>query len=252
MPTITNVRIMRFRKVQPEKFGGAGAEVELNATIHEDEDYRDITRGLLFDARAMCYENLGMRLPKEAFDSDAELAELSGEPAAAAAEDDIPGEPAKAETKKPRGRPAGSKNTAPKKGSKAWKEAQAKAAEAAAAPGEDEIPGEEKPKDQISTGEERVDPDAIPGEDAEDAASSKAEAEAEQVAAEGEEEMDGVGFNSYINDSIRASKLTGLQAKLMMKEMSVARVRDLNTPEKLAQAKMMIDAFIDSNEAQKG
>ena len=98
MPTITNVRIMRFRKVQPEKFGGAGAEVELNATIHDGEDYRDITRGLLFDARAMCYENLGMRLPKEAFDGDAELATLAeeagkeGAKAVADNEADIPGE----------------------------------------------------------------------------------------------------------------------------------------------------------------
>ena len=33
--------------------------------------------------------------------------------------------------------------------------------------------------------------------------------------------------------------------------MGVARVRELNTAEKLAQAKMLIDAFIDSNEKKK-
>ncbi len=273
MPTITNVRIMRFRKVQPEKFGGAGAEVELNATIHDGEDYRDVTRGLLFDARAMCYENLGMRLPKEAFDSEAELSDLErlaeeagkeGAKAVADNEAEIPGEEKSADKK--RGRPAGSKNTRPKAGSKAAKaaeeaalvkaaaaalEAEMAEADQAAVPGEDEIPGEEAPKDQISTGEERVDPDdTIPGEEESgDPVDNLPDAGGEK--AEADEELDGVGFNSYINDSIRSSKLSGLQAKQMMKDMGVARVRDLNTAEKLAQAKMLIDAFIDSNEKKK-
>lgn len=257
MPQITNVRIMRFRKVQPEQFGGAGAEVELHATVLEGEDYRDITRGLLFDARAMVYENLGMKLPASAF-KEAEAADkprvekpattkASKEPETQT-EEEIPGgdvdtEAVTEEKPKSRGRPKGSKNTRPKKGTKAAEEAVTEAVTV----GEDEIPGEdnsnESPKDQISTNpEDRVDPDAIPGEE------ETVEAEETKTA---EPEMDGVTFNTYINDSIRAGKLTGIQAKEMMKAMKIARVRDLETPERLAEAKMMIDTFIDSNSKGK-
>lgn len=249
MPQITNVRIMRFRKVQPEQFGGAGAEVELHATVLEGEDYRDIARGLLFDARAMVYENLGMKLPASAFKE----AKAADQPTTAKASKepetteetpagDVATEPATEEEPKRRGRPKGSKNTAPKKGSKAAKEVAKEAATASA----DEIPGDdnsdEKSMPQISTNpEDRKDPDTneIPGEE-ETAEAGKAPAAAS--------EMDGMAFNTYINDSIRAGKLTGVQAKEMMKAMGIARVRDLETPERLAEAKMMIDTFIAGNE----
>lgn len=249
MPQITNVRVMRFRKVQPEQYGGAGAEVELHATVLEGEDYRDITRGLLFDARAMVYENLGMMnalkaAEKSADKADPEVTELAKEDDLSQAEtpaEEVDKEPDTEKAPKKRGRPKGSKNTRPKKGSKAAEEAATEPATVAA----DEIPGgdnsDEKSMPQVSTNpEDRVDPDAIPGEEP----ATEPEPEAEETA---EPEMDAPGLKDYITNKIRANEITGMQAQQMMKQMKIARISELDTPEKIAQGKMMIDAFVSGN-----
>ena len=54
-------------------------------------------------------------------------------------------------------------------------------------------------------------------------------------------------FSAYIFSAIRARKLTGLQAKEMIKTMKIERARELDTPETIARAKKMIDGFIAEN-----
>lgn len=250
MPQITTVRVVRKRSVQPEQFGNAAAEVELVGNVLEGENHVAVARQMLVDSRALVYENLGMKLPASAV--------------AAAEEVDTPEETATVETtteeteekpKRGRGRPRGSKNTAPKKETAAAKrkreEAEAAAKAAAEADAGDDIPEDDVPGDddrpQISTNpEDRRDPNDpdIPEDDEGAGAEDAAEAEEDELTAE--------VLHKFITDSITSGKLNTQQAKQMQREMKVARVRDLDTPEKLTKAKAMIDAAIAKNEAAAG
>lgn len=241
MPQITTIRVVRKRSVQPEQFGSAMAEVELTGNVLEGEDPKTVARQMLVDSRSLVYENLGMKLPASAVAAAAEV-DTPQETAEATIE---AGEPAK----KPRGRPVGSKNTAPKKETKAAEKkrlkAEALAAEqAAGAVGQDDdIPGDDIPGDEptpnISTGGERVSPeDDVPGDD---------EGASEEEG--GDDELTAETLHKYITSSIPHA-LTTMQAKQMQREMKVARVRDLDTPEKLAKAKAMIDSAIALNAAE--
>lgn len=230
MPQITTIRVMRKRSVQPEQFGNATAEVELTGNVLEGEDPKTVARQMLVDSRSLVYENLGLRLPA----SVVEAAEAVDTPQETATVEATTEET----TKKGRGRPRGSKNTAPKKETaKAKREREA--AEAAAA-AESEVPGDDAPN--ISTGDARVGPDddpddhGVPGDE---------EVSGQEPAVE--TEMDAGQLNEYINGSIRESKLTGQQAKQMMREMKIARIRDLDTSDKVTKAKTMIDSFIKAN-----
>lgn len=223
MPQITTIRVVRKRSVQPEQFGNATAEVELVGNVLEGEDYKEVARQMLIDSRALVYDNLGMKLPASAV--------------ANAAEVDTPTETAKAETAKA---PATKKRGRPTKAEQAAKKAAEEAAtEAATADDTDGIPGDDDDAPQISTNpEDRKNPeDEIPGD----------ETETEE---EDGEEFSAQDLHNFINDSIKAGKLTVPQAKQMQKEMKVARVRDLDTPEKIAKAKNMIDKAIEANEVK--
>lgn len=239
MPQITTVRVVRKRSVQPEQFGNAGAEVEFFGTVLEGEDHVTVARQMLADTRALVYENLGMKLPAEIVAAYAEV-DTPQETAGVTVETEEPTKP------KGRGRPAGSKNTAPKKETKAAEKKRLKAeAEAAAEDGND-IPGDDIPGDDptpnISTGGERVSPeDDVPGDDAGDNRE-------EHVEEGGDDELTAETLHKLITSSIPHA-LTTMQAKQMQREMGVARVRDLDTPEKLAKAKTMIDAAIALNAA---
>ena len=230
MPEITTIRVVRKRTVQPEQFGSAMAEVEFVGNVLIGEDHIEVARQMLVDTRALVYENLGMKLPAYIV--------------AAAAQMDKPDETATVETetgekaKKSRGRPAGSKNTAPKKETKAAERKRLKAEAEAAAVASDDIPGDESTPN-ISTGGERVNPeDDVPGDD---------EGASEEEG--GDDELTAEVLHRFITENIAAGKLTTMQAKQMQREMKVARVRDLDTPAKLAKAKTMIDSAIATNEA---
>jgi hypothetical protein len=230
MPQITTIRVVRKRSIQPEQYGNTGAEVELVGNVLEGEDYKTVARQMLVDSRALVYENLGMKLPASVV---AAAKELDTPQETATVETDADAEPAKEPAKKGRGRPKGSKNTRPKAGTKAAEEAAKEAATDAT--GDDEIPGGDEGKPQISTNpENRVDPDDIPGED------DAAEAEATDFTAE--------DLHAYIIAAIKADKLTTQQAKKVQQEMGVVRMRDLDTPEKVAEAKAKVDALMGDEE----
>ncbi len=234
MPQITTIRVVRKRSVQPEQFGNAMAEVEFTGNVLEGEDPKAVAREMLVDTRALVYENLGMKLPASIVEAYAEV--------------DTPQETAGVETtteeapKKGRGRPAGSKNTAPKKETKAAEKKRLKAEAAAAA--SDDVPGDDIPGDEptpnISTGGERVSPeDDVPGDDLD-------------VGAEegGDDELTAETLHKFLIENIAAHTLTTIQVKQMQREMKVARVRDLDTPEKLAKAMTMINSSIALNAAE--
>ena len=235
MVQITTIRVVRKRSVQPEQFGSAMAEVEFTGNVTEGEDPKAVARQMLVDTRALVYENLGMKLPADIVASYAEV--------------DTPQETAEAEIMaakpKGRGRPAGSKNTAPKKETKAAERKRLKAeAEAAAAAGSDDIPGDDIPGDEptpnISTGGDRVSPeDDVPGDDT-----------APDAEEGGDDELTAETLHKFLIDNIAAHTLTTIQVKQMQREMKVARVRDLDTPEKLAKAMAMVNSSIALNAAE--
>ena len=127
MVQITTIRVVRKRSVQPEQFGNAMAVVEFTGNVLEGEDPKAVARQMLVDTRALVYENLGMKLPASIVEAYAEV-DTPQETAGVSVE-----EPTKP---KGRGRPAGSKNTAPKKETKAAERKRLKkeAAEEAASP----------------------------------------------------------------------------------------------------------------------
>jgi hypothetical protein len=235
MPQITIIRVTRKRSIQPEQFGNATAEVEFVGNVFEGENHKDVARQLLVDSRALVYENLGLRLPKSVVDSAKEIdtpeetvkIEVKVQSKPDTKTDDVP------ETDKPiRGRPKGSKSTTAK---------QKKTVD-------DDIPsddGEVEPNIRANP-EDRRDPndtDDIPGDDKPIETSA------------GENDTSGEDFTTedlhrHINDSIKNGELTVKQAKQMQSEMKVARVRDLDTPAKIAKAKIMIDSFIKANKAK--
>lgn len=170
----TNVRVSFLREKQPAQYEKAAPAVEFSAVLEEGEDHEAAARALMISASTVVYNALGYDVPARvalALASGKVPAELSvatetvdAPPAASETAGETP--QTEAEPPKKRGRPRGSTNTAPKKETaKAKREREAKEAEANAAE-DDGVPGEETPN--ISTGEERVDPnntDGIPGDE---------------------------------------------------------------------------------------
>lgn len=251
MPQITTIRVVRRRSVQPEQFGNAAAEVELTGNVLEGEDYKAVARQMLRDSRALVYENLGMKLPASAV-ADAEEVDTPEETATVETKTE---EKPKESKKRGPGRPKGSKDTAPRKNAKS---------------DDDDLPSDDDGKEdepQIRKNpEDRKNPDddddGIPGDDDGDTSAEETkaddgdadfdlgdEAEAEESDG-GEADLTSEDLHKHINDSIKAGKLTVMQAKQMQQEMKVARVRDLDTPAKVKKAKTMIDSFIKQNEAK--
>jgi hypothetical protein len=230
MPQITTIRVVRKRSIQPEQFGNATAEVELVGNVLEGEDYKEVARQMLVDSRALVYENIGLKLPASVVQNAAERDTPTETATAEVANDDKP--------KTRRGRPTGSKN-------KAKDETPAPVTDTNTIPDEG-IPGDDTPNIRTNP-ENRVNPDdEIPGNDEIPGDSIPAPAETQQT------EMTAEGLMTFINKSITDNKITVAQAKRMQAEMKIARVRDLNTPEKIATAKKMIDGFIAENKSAGG
>jgi hypothetical protein len=62
-------------------------------------------------------------------------------------------------------------------------------------------------------------------------------------------EMSLTNFYDYVTGATKTGKLTVRQGKEMMKAMGIQRIRELDTPEKIAKGKEMIDGFIAENAA---
>ena len=207
MPQITTIRVVRRRGVQPEQFGNATAEVELTGTVLDGEDYRAVARQMLRESRALVYQNLGLKLPESAL-TDAEEA-------------DIPDETATVEVKRGRGRPKGSKDTAPRK---SYKNRGAK----------DDDDKSQDDEGLATEDHDTPDDNHVPAND------TAGEDDRVEITPE--------DLHRYINDLIKTNRLTVAQAKQMQKAMGIVRVRDLDTVEKVEKAKGMIDAFVNDGD----
>lgn len=214
---VTTITITRSRKVQPEQYGSADASVTLVANVDEGADWQKAARSLLTDARALVYENLGLKLPARAADAEVETPQ---ETAKVEKTEEAP----KAEPKK-RGRPATKKDKAPE----------------AAAPA-DEVP-DDGDQPQIRTNpEDRKNPDDDIPDDGADATETKAAAEADagdDIPDDGEStdggtsDEDVIGeysvsdLQSFLTQQVKDKKITAQRVREIISSHGVARTSDL-------------------------
>jgi len=258
---VTNVRVSFLREKQPAQYEKAAPAVEFSAVLGDDENHEYAARALMISATRVVYNGLGYDVPPRVAEALAsgvvpaelsvatETAEATPEPSEALVEA-TETEPDKPKT---RGRPKGSKNTAPKKETAAAKRkrlaAEAKAAEASAGiPGEDEVPGEE-PTPNISTGGERVNPeDDIPGED-----EVPGSEESGDPVDDAPEEWSPKALHTLIMSHVNATPrtLSVANAKQVLAEFKVARAQDL-TNEQAVEGKAMVEKMVAATAAAAG
>lgn len=195
MPEITSVKVLSRRGIQPEQYGSAVAEVELTGDVLEGEDYRDVVREMLTEARGLVYENIGKDLPKFAQTGASETKKV---------------------TAKPKTTKAAAKTTKadPKK---------EKAVDPTDIPEDDEVDYDAEAKKAIA-----VDAAAKKKK----AAADKKAAEDEDAAfldeQENDEKLTAEGLHKKMMDAIKDGKLITSKAKGIMAAFKVKRLRDLD------------------------
>lgn len=249
---VTNVRVSFFREKQPAQFEKSHPAVEFAAVLDDGENHEAIARDLMISATRVVYNGLGYDVPEKV--------------AAALANGDVPAElsvdtettnaPEVEPEHKKRGRPAGSKNTGPKKETAKAKRLR-EAAEAAEAAAEDAgglviIPGDDD-KSAISTGGSRVGPDddpadhGIPGdkEDAQGDDGIPGDDGGSADDAPGETEFDPKALHTLIMSHVNASPrtLSVADAKRVLAHFKVARAQDLTMGQAL-EGKAMVDEMV--------
>ena len=242
---VTNVRVSFLREKQPAQYEKSAPAVEFSAVLADGEDHGAAARALMISASTVVYNALGYDVPAKvakALASGTVPAELSvatetAEVTPAAPEADGDASEAEADKPKTRGRPRGSKNTAPKKETAAAKRKR-EAAEAKAAK-DDGVPGDETTPN-ISTGEERVDPndtDGIPGDD--DTSDQREEHVPDDA------EFTPKDLHTLIMSHVNATPrtLSVANAKQVLAHFKVARAQDL-TNEQALEGKAMVEKMI--------
>ena len=208
----------------------------------------------MISATEVVYNGLGYDVPtrvRKALMNGTVPAELSvatettdDPPAASEAAEEAP----ETEAAKPatRGRPRGSRNTAPRKETATAKRkreaAEKEAAEKAEVPGEDEIPGDKEPTPNISTGGERVNPeDQVPGDD-----------ETVAAATDGDEPFTPKDLHTMIIELVQATprKLSVANAKQVLAHFKVARAQDLSNEQAL-EGKALVEEMLAETERQE-
>jgi hypothetical protein len=244
---VTNVRVSFLREKQPAQFEKSRPEVEFAAALDQGDDHLATARQLMTDAATVVYAGIGYAVPDrvaQALASGVVPAELSVATETTEAAEAAPEAAEEAtEPKKGRGRPKGSKNTAPKKETAAAKrKREAAEAEAAKEADTDGIPGDDEPS-AISTGEARVGPeddpadhgvedDGIPGED-------------EAPAEEAETEFTPKDLHTLIMSHVNATPrtLSVANAKQVLAHFKVARAQDL-TNEQALEGKALVEKMV--------
>ncbi len=240
---VTNVRVSFLREKQPAQYEKAAPAVEFVAVLDAGEDHAAAARKLMIDATSVVYAGIGYDVPTKVATAlasgvvpaevavEVETTETTVAASVAGEVGPLPSEKAKADvpadekaaSKKPRGRPKGSKNTRPKAGTAAAKKAAAAPATTAAeVPGDDDIPGDAP----------RVGPDDDPkdhGVEAEKKLESK--------------DFTAKDLHTMIIDLINAKKLSVPSAKQLLAHFQVARAQDL-TADQVVEGKAMVEKMV--------
>jgi hypothetical protein len=245
---VTNVRVSFLREKQPAQYEKAAPAVEFSAVLADGEDHGAAARALMISASTVVYNALGYNVPAkvaEKLASGTVPAELSvatetteTSPAAPETAEETP--ETEADKPKTRGRPRGSKDTGPRKETAAAKKKRLAAeAEAAKAAENDSVPGDDETPN-ISTGEERVDPndsDGIPGDD--DASDQREEHVPDDT------EFTPKDLHTLIMSHVNATPrtLSVANAKQVLANFKVARAQDL-TNEQALEGKAMVGKMV--------
>ena len=246
---VTNVRVSFLREKQPAQYEKAAPAVEFVAVLDEGDDHRLAARSLMIDATAVVYAGIGYAVPEKVAQAlldggtpdklSVTTETTDAPPAASETAEETP--ETEAEKPKTRGRPRGSKNTAPKKETKAAERKRLAAeAEAAAKEADDGVPGDDEPTPNISTGEDRTDPndtDGIPGDD--DAGDPREEHVPDDT------EFTPKDLHTLIMSHVNATPrtLSVANAKQVLAGFKVARAQDL-TNEQAVEGKAMVEKMV--------
>lgn len=246
---VTNVRVSFLREKQPAQYEKAAPAVEFSAVLEDGENHGTAARALMISASEVVYNALGYDVPakvRKALANGTVPAELSVTTETAEAAPEAPGateETPETEADKPktRGRPKGSKNTAPKKETAAAKRKREAAEAEAAAKADDGVPGDDEATPNISTGEDRVDPndtDGVPGDD-EDAGDQREERVPDDA------EFTPKDLHTLIMSHVNASPrtLSVANAKQVLAHFKVARAQDL-TDEQALEGKALVEKMV--------
>ena len=251
---VTNIQVSFLREKQPTKFEKARPAVEFTAVLEDGEDHMVAARSLMMDAAGVVYAGIGYDVPARIVTAlatgkappEATVKTETEEAAPEAAE--APEAPKAHEVaeapKRKRGRPAGSKNTQPKKGSQAAADqAAAGKAATAEAKSDDGLPPEDTDTRQVSTNpENRVGPeDGLPPEDG---ATELPTAPQD----EGDASMETAEFNAkdlhdMIISAVQKKELSVQNAKQVLVHFKVARAQDL-TNEQALKGKGMVEDML--------
>lgn len=234
---VTNVRVQFLREKQPAQYEKAAPAVEFAAVLEDGDDHLAVALNLMTDATTVVYAGIGYDVPPRVAQAlaggkvPAELSVAAETKEVAEAAPETAEEAA--EPKKTRGRPKGSKNTAPKKETAAAKRKR-EAKEAEAAKDTDGVPGDDEPKDPIRTGEERINPeDDVPGDDREEAVPT------------GDDEFTPKDLHTMIIGLVQATprRLSVANAKQVLAHFKVARAQDL-TDEQALKGKELVEEML--------
>lgn len=165
MVKVFEIQVTRGRKVQAKEYEPSHSEIILKGQLSEDEDYNDVGRKLLYDARKMVYEDLGIKLPARATRSVADTVKDAVEAArpalakaakeTAKATKDFSGETFEEQIPDQEPAPEKTKKTATKKAAKKSAKKAAKPKNPTPVdddiPDQPEIPTESDSDDQITT-----------------------------------------------------------------------------------------------------
>ena len=234
---VTNIRVSFMREKQPAQYEKAQPSVELAAVLEDGEDHVVAARSLMMDAARVVYAGIGYDVPAKVAKALASgkvppAATVETETKEATPEAPDAPEAAPEAPKKKRGRPVGSKNTQPKKGSKAADD-QAAAGRAAAAKGDDGLPPEDEGTRQVSSNpEDRVNPDD--GLPPEDGATDDGGADKNFTAKD---------LHDMIISAVQKKELSVPNAKQVLVHFKVARAQDLTNDQAL-EGKGMVEKML--------
>ena len=251
---VTNIRVSFSRKKQPVQYEEIAPAVEFSAVLDDDECYVKATRTLLYNAAEAVYAGIGYNIPEKIATALRNGDSLNGTvtthtvahdptvqstPTEAVEGDlytqediDAHGVEDKPTEEKPkaRGRPRGSKNTAPKK-TKVDKEAEAS----------DEIP-EDAPNIRTSP-EDRVDPadtDGIPGDDSVPVTQEPLPSGETEVAEQPADEYTAKDLHDFVRSAVSKKEVSVANAKQIQAHFRVKRLRDLSSEQAVEGRDMLL------------
>lgn len=243
---VTNVTVSFSRKKQPAKFEETAPMVEFSAVFDEGDCYIKETRTLLYNAAEAVYAGIGYDVPTKVAEALRKgstpngvniTVNVASQKNPSTDQVDIPAEeqevvePLEEEKPKTRGRPRGSKNTMPKKNTKAAEEA-AKPVDVSSDDIPDDIPNIR------ANPEDRVDLDGYDGIPEQVEATSTVNTDPTDPTDITVSDYTARDLHDFVRSAVDKKDLSPANAKQLQAHFKVSRFRDLS-PEQAVEGRDM-------------